>query len=232
MEFTPQNTQRTFKKLNLIENIRNNIVRKLPGVKSWSRMAVKSIQNGSKSNDRIIDYEKLSSEEKVKNMKKAAVLVCFFKKNNELFFPLIRRPMHEKNHPGQIALPGGSMEKNENLETTALREAFEEVGINPKSVNIIGRMTPLPVPVSKYLIYPFVGVTNTEPEWKLNDKEVDELIIMSFNELINSDNGYSEKWEYKENPIRVPIFKVSNVEIWGATAAVLSELIDLSKSSN
>ena len=194
-------------------------------------MAVKPMQ-GKNTNERVINYEEWSSKENIKNMKKAAVLVCFFTRENEFFFPLIKRPMHERNHPGQIALPGGSMEINEALSETALREAFEEVGIKSDDVDIIGQMTPLPVPVSRYLIYPFIGITQAEPKWILNEKEVDELILVKFVDLIASDNGYYEKWKLNNKMLEVPIFKIMNIKIWGATAAILSELIDLSKGSS
>lgn len=212
----------------MIENIKENLESELPGINSWNRMAVKPIQDSNIDNEKIIRYEELLSKDKLKKMKKAAVLICFFKKDGEYHLPLIRRPMHEKNHPGQIALPGGAMEKNETLENTALREAFEEIGIVPENVDIIGKMTPLPIPVSKYLISPFIGIVDYEPKWNINKKEVDELIILKFKDLVNADNGYYEDWNLKDNMIRVPIFKVMNKEIWGATAAVLSELIDLS----
>ena len=100
-------------------------------------MAVEPVQDSRTINESIINYKERSSKENVKNMKKAAVLVCFFRKNNEYYFPLIKRPMHERNHPGQIALPGGSMEKNEALMTTALREAFEEIGLVLSSSDLI-----------------------------------------------------------------------------------------------
>ena len=195
-------------------------------------MAVKPMQGKKNINERVINYEEWSSKENIKNMKKAAVLVCFFTRENEFFFPLIKRPMHERNHPGQIALPGGSMEINEALSETALREAFEEVGIKSDDVDIIGQMTPLPVPVSRYLIYPFIGITQAEPKWILNEKEVDELILVKFVDLIASDNGYYEKWKLKDKMLKVPIFKIMNIKIWGATAAILSELIDISKGSS
>jgi len=195
-------------------------------------MAVKPMQGKKNINERVINYEEWSSKKDIKNMKKAAVLVCFFKRENEFFFPLIKRPMHERNHPGQIALPGGSMEINEALSETALREAFEEVGIKSDDVDIIGQMTPLPVPVSRYLIYPFIGITQAEPKWILNEKEVDELILVKFADLFASDNGYYEKWKLKNKTLKVPIFKIMNIKIWGATAAILSELIDLSKGSS
>jgi len=212
----------------LIENIKENLELKLPGILSWNRMAVKPINDNNIDNEKIIRYEELLSENKLSEMKQAAVLVCFFKKNGEYHIPLIRRPMHEKNHPGQIALPGGAMEENETLENTALREAFEEVGIIPENVEIIGKMTPLPVPVSKYLISPFIGVAKHEPKWNINKQEVDELIVLKFKNLIDSNNGYYEDWNLNGNTIRVPIFKIMNKEIWGATAAVLSELLDIS----
>ena len=110
-----------------------------------------------------------------------------------------------------------------------MREAFEEVGIQPNDVDVVGEMTPLPVPVSRYLIYPFIGITQAEPKWILNEKEVDELIVLKFLDLINSDNGYYEEWNLRGNQVKVPIFKVMGKTIWGATATVLSELLDLIK---
>ena len=137
--------------------------------------------------------------------------------------------MHEKNHPGQIALPGGAMEKDETLENTAIREAFEEVGITPNDAEIIGEMTPLPVPVSNYVISPFVGIINKEPEWNINEDEVEELIILKLDDLISADNGYSEYWNLRGNQVNVPIFKLMDKTIWGATATVLCEFLDLIK---
>ena len=212
----------------MIKIIKEKLELKLPGIDSWNRMAVKPINNKNIDNNEIVRYEKNLSEKKINEMKLAAVLVCFFKRKDEYYLPLIKRPMHEKNHPGQIALPGGAMEENETLERTALREAFEEVGIIPENIEILGKMTPLPVPVSKYVITPFIGITEHEPKWNINENEVDELIILKFKDLIDSNNGYYEDWNLNGNMLRVPIFKIINKKIWGATAAVLSELIVLS----
>ena len=212
----------------LINKLRKSLAKELPGINSWERMAVKS-QEGSIESESLQKYSKWLTEEKLSVMKKAAVLIGFFEKENNWHFPLIKRPMHEKNHPGQIALPGGAREKNETLEETALREAFEEVGIIPNNVEIIGKLTPLPVPVSNYLIYPFVGIINKEPEWKINDDEVAELMILKLDDLIEADNGYSENWDLRGNKVKVPVFKLSDKTIWGATATVLCEMLDLIK---
>ena len=192
-------------------------------------MAVKSQEGQSIESESLQKYSDWLTKEKLSVMKKAAVLIGLFQKDGEWYFPLIKRPMHEKNHPGQIALPGGAMEKDETLETTAKREAFEEVGITPSDVEIIGEMTPLPVPVSNYVISPFVGIINKEPKWRINEEEVEELIILKLDDLIHADNGYSEDWHLRGNLVNVPIFKLMDKTIWGATATVLCELLDLIK---
>ena len=213
----------------LIERLQKRLAGELPGIKSWERMAVKSQEGQSIESESLQKYSDWLTKEKLSVMKKAAVLIGLFQKEGEWYFPLIKRPMHEKNHPGQIALPGGAMEKDETLETTAIREAFEEVGITPSDVKIIGEMTPLPVPVSNYVISPFVGIINKEPKWKINKDEVEELIILKLDDLISADNGYSEDWNLRGNQVKVPIFKLMDKTIWGATATVLCELIDLIK---
>jgi|TARA_B110000263_G_scaffold96876_1_gene84592 8-oxo-dGTP pyrophosphatase MutT (NUDIX family) len=211
----------------LITKLKNNLKNELPGINSWKRMAVKSEKDGILESESLEKYERILSKEKLASMKKAAVLLALFKKNNEWYFPLIKRPMHERNHPGQIALPGGAKEEDEKLNYTAIREAFEEVGIKTESVDIIGKLTPLPVPVSGYLIYPFIGILKKEPKWILNEDEVDELIITKVSELVNTDNYYSETWELHGNKVEVPHFRINDHVIWGATASVLSEFIDL-----
>ena len=213
----------------LIERLQQRLKEELPGIKSWDRMAVKSKKGESIESESLQKYSDWIAEEKLSAMKKAAVLIALFQREDGWYFPLIKRPMHEKNHPGQIALPGGAMEKNETLEKTALREAFEEVGIIPSKVEIIGTLTPVPVPVSNYVISPFVGIIEIEPEWKINKDEVEELIILKLDDLISADNGYSEDWNLRGNQVKVPIFKLMDKTIWGATATVLCELIDLIK---
>jgi len=211
----------------LITKLKNNLKNELPGINSWKRMAVKSEKDGILESESLEKYERILSKEKLASMKKAAVLLALFNKNNEWCFPLIKRPMHERNHPGQIALPGGAKEDDEKLNYTAIREAFEEIGIKTESVDIIGKLTPLPVPVSGYLIYPFIGILKKEPKWILNEDEVDELIITKVSELVNADNYYSETWELHGNKVEVPHFRINDHVIWGATASVLSEFIDL-----
>ena len=90
-------------------------------------------------------------------------------------------------------------------------------------------MTPIPVPVSGYLVQTYIGIIDKEPEWKLSKDEVADFFILKLSELIGADNGYYEKWVLRGFDAKVPIFKIGDLKIWGATASVLSEFIELTK---
>ena len=210
----------------MIDRIKKNLNEELPGVNSWAKMAVRSVKDEKDNLEILNDW---LSKENLKSLKDAAILIALFEKDGEICFPMIKRPENIKNHPGQIALPGGSKEKEESLEQTALREAQEEIGIDPDKVEIIGKLTPIPVPVSGYLVQTYIGIIDEEPEWKLSKDEVADFFILKLSELIGADNGYYEKWNLRGFDAKVPIFKIGNLKIWGATASVLSEFIELTK---
>ena len=213
----------------MIRKLKANLNDELPGIRAWAKMAVKSRGGENVESESLQLFNDWLSKERLDSLSQAAVLIGLFDKDGDTWFPLIKRPENEKNHPGQIALPGGAKEENESLEETALREAHEEIGIEPDDVQIIGKLTPLPVPVSGYLIHPYVGIIKKEPEWKINEDEVAEFFLLKLSELLKSDNGYSEKWTLRGFEVDVPIFKVMNQTVWGATASVLSEFIELAK---
>ena len=210
----------------MIEKIKANLEGELPGVSTWAKMAVRSV-NDEKDNLQILND--WLSKDNLNALKDAAILIVLFEKDDEICFPMIKRPDNVKNHPGQIALPGGAKEKKESLEETALREAQEEIGIDPDKIEIIGKLTPIPVPVSGYLVQTYVGIMDEEPEWKLSKDEVADFFILKLSELLDSDTEYYETWELRGFEAKVPIFKVNDLKIWGATASVLSEFIELTK---
>ena len=210
----------------MIDRIKANLEGELPGVSTWAKMAVKSIKDEKDNLQILNDW---LSNENLNALKDAAILIIMFEKDDEICFPMIKRPDNVKNHPGQIALPGGAKEKEESLEETALREAQEEIGINPDTIEIIGKLTPIPVPVSGYLVQTYVGIMDEEPEWKLSKEEVADFFILKLSELLDSDTGNYETWELRGFEAKVPIFKVNELKIWGATASVLSEFIELTK---
>lgn len=166
-----------------------------------------------------------------KNPKKAAVLALFYPdKNNKTRLLLTERASYNGKHSAQVSFPGGKIDiEDKNLETTALRETFEEVGIIPKDIKIIRQLSDSYIPPSNFLVAPFIGFTKTKPVFKPN-YEVANIIEVLVSDLLNDLNLTSVNMEtsYMKN-IKVPCFKLSNYVVWGATAMMLSEIKDLFK---
>jgi 8-oxo-dGTP pyrophosphatase MutT (NUDIX family) len=146
------------------------------------------------------------------------------------FIPLtIRRPdlLH---HPGQISLPGGGLDHGEMHEAAALREAEEEIGVDPSTVRILGALTPLYVIVSGYVVAPFVGVVDARPEFRPEAREVAEIIEVPLGVLLDPARrmrGTKTREGYK---LDFPYFAVGDEaqhQVWGATAMILSEFAEL-----
>lgn len=166
---------------------------------------------------------------KASNPRKAAVLALFYpNENQETTFLLTQRASYKGTHSAQISFPGGKIEKSDkNLETTALREAFEEVGILKSSVEIIRELTDVYIPPSNFLATPFIGFVGKKPTFKTNH-EVAQIIEVSLQDLLheNSLTTVNLSTSYMNN-IDVPCFKLNDYVVWGATAMMLSEIKEL-----
>jgi 8-oxo-dGTP pyrophosphatase MutT (NUDIX family) len=151
----------------------------------------------------------------------AATLLLIYLQDGELFFPLIRRSdRKDDHHRGQISLPGGHMEKNENPVETAIRETAEEIGVDVYTHEIAGMLTPLPIPHSGFIVHPSVAYTERRLQFSPDPKEVEEIIHVRLSELLE----HPEKGRFNlENGYQVPGFLFSNVNVWGATAMILNE---------
>jgi len=160
----------------------------------------------------------------------AAVLISLFQQDGRWRFPLIKRAKDEYVHSGQIALPGGRIEAGETPVESALREAEEEVGLNPEKVRIIGQLTPLLIPVSKFLVFPVVGIVREEPKWTRNSTEVDSIFTVSIDEILDDSIVKSEMWKFAVGVRNVPFFYLNRHKVWGATAMILSEFKSVLKS--
>lgn len=149
----------------------------------------------------------------------------------ELHVVLIRRPDYEGVHGGQISFPGGRREPEETLETTALRETKEEVGVPPDSVQIIGRLSPLYTPPSNFCIYPFVGYRADRPAFRPNPDEVAAILEPSLSCLLDPATCKEELWHFATaGPRRIPYFDIFGHKVWGATAMMLSEFVTILSS--
>ncbi|MFN3997262.1 NUDIX hydrolase [Algoriphagus sp.] len=163
------------------------------------------------------------------NHRKSGVLILFYPDRDSTFFPLIKRPEYAGYHSGQVALPGGKMEINdENIIQTALREAEEEVGIDRTQVKILGNLSDLYIPTSNFLVSPVVGFLEERPEFLAEEKEVSRIIQAELPNLFKPEIRKQKILRLSQNlSLDTPYFAIDGEVVWGATAMILNELIQV-----
>ncbi len=159
----------------------------------------------------------------------SAVLILLYPTQDEIRFILTKRTMEVEHHKGQISLPGGVKESNETLTETALRETWEELGINPDDIHVFGSLSPLHVKISGFEIQPFVGWMNEEPSIVPHAGEVEDVFSISLGDLLNDESRNEDIWTIRGYKVHVPFFMFNNTPVWGATAMILSEFRELIK---
>ena len=160
--------------------------------------------------------------------RKSAVLIPIYENKEEQYFVLTKRAQGVMYHKGQISFPGGAYDKEDGeLRATALREAFEEIGVNPGDVEILGNLDDQVTYTSRFVITPFVGAIPYPCRFKVNHREVEELIEVPVSVLLipsayvpetMDDEGKSHPWGH---------YLYGNHKITGITARMLKQLIDL-----
>lgn len=167
----------------------------------------------------------------INSVRKAAVMMLFYPKNGVTHLLLIVRNSYPGVHSSQIAFPGGKVEEIDfDLKQTALRETHEEIGIHPNDIDVIRDFSSIYIPPSNFLVYPFLGVSQTELTFNLQEEEVAGIIELPLSALLddtimsikNLETSYSKL-------IEVPVFQIEEHTVWGATAMMLSELKDVLK---
>ncbi len=140
---------------------------------------------------------------------------------------LTRRTDHLRNHPGQISFPGGRVEESESVHEAAVREAHEEVGLDPESVHIIGELDPLTTFVSNSLIVPVVARIEGIPSFILQEEEVARVMLTPLQDLVRKDTYHNEWWARPQGDINIHFFELDDETVWGATGRILRQLIDV-----
>lgn len=195
----------------VLVNMKNALVKPLPGKKAHIEAAPY----------RKVDFDK----EKLPTHKVSAVLILLFPKNNEWHLALIERSKYDGKHSGQIALPGGKKEdQDNNVIETALRETEEEIGVVKKSVEVLGQLSEIFIPVSNYLVYPVIGYVNNSPNFIPDKKEVEQVLEVKLKDLLAHKTMGEGKIKFSSGTVlKTPVFKLNNQIVWGATAMMLNE---------
>ena len=136
-----------------------------------------------------------------------------------------------RKHTGQVSFPGGSVDPHESFESAALREASEEVGIAPAEVRVLGRLTPLHIPVSGFRLHPVVGIATARPNFVAAEWEVARILEVPVDDL-RDPARIQREWQRREAmgkpyDVEIPYFSIEGQKVWGATAMALAEFLAL-----
>ena len=200
-------------------------------ISTISEVALPSVASHLK----MAPLERIESLEKQKDFsdgaKKAAVMMLFYPKGETAHLVLIVRNSYPGVHSSQIAFPGGKVEESDaNLEETALRETFEEIGIPSNKIKVVRSFSSIYIPPSNFLVFPFMGISLTELEFVLQEEEVAGIIELPVSMLLDDSIIFHKILDTSyANALRVPVFQIEDHSVWGATAMMLSELKDVLK---
>jgi 8-oxo-dGTP pyrophosphatase MutT (NUDIX family) len=191
----------------------------LPGWEAQVRMT---------SRDRVpISKESIMSSDS----KQAGVLVLLYPLDDDVGIVFMRRTEYNGVHSGQISFPGGKREKEDfSSEDTAVRETHEELGIDGEDITIIGRLTDLYIPPSNFHVTPVVGYMVDQPEYIPDPVEVADVIEIRLSDLLNENNFKIQEIKVNDLRINAPTYQIGRHVIWGATAMMLSEFIQIVRS--
>ena len=198
----------------LVRRLQDALSQPLPGLEAQLRMAPSP----------RIGWDPLQIPEETHD---GAALVLIYPHEDAFFLPLTVRGSGLRNHTGQVSLPGGRVDEGETIEAAALREAEEEIGVDRGSVLVLGRLTPLHIPVSNYLLHPVVGFLPARPVFHRAEWEVARIIEPTLAQLRDAATVKRELQRRATGgqtiDVDVPFFDIDSEKVWGATAMVLAE---------
>ena len=157
----------------------------------------------------------------------AAVLVPLLEVKGETHVLFIKRPETMSTHQGEIAFPGGKLDPavDVDVRAAALREAREEIGLDPAAVEIVARLEGVATAASRFRISPFVGFLDRPPEIAINPAEVVKVLQVPLSELMEASLYREERWDSFRPDMSVFFFELADETVWGATARILTDLL-------
>ena len=157
----------------------------------------------------------------------SAVLIGLFQSPKGVEVILTRRSHQLTNHRGEISFPGGRLDEGETVIAAALREAQEEIGINPSEAQVIAELSAMSTVVSNSHIVPIVARFEKRPKMQPMNSEVDRVFTVRLSELIRSDTYNQEHWKFPGRELQINFFYLDDETIWGATARMLLQVLNL-----
>jgi len=166
-----------------------------------------------------------------KGSPQAGVLVPLFRRDNKSFLLLTQRSSDLRKHSGQISFPGGKLENiDDSIIDTALRETYEEIGIPPQQVSIIGKFNDFSTPYYR-CVTPVLAVIEPQDEYQIQEAEIDHVIEVPLEDLLDPTIHHTEQWEFEGNYYTIHFYSWAGngaqYEIWGATAGVIAQLLQI-----
>ena len=167
------------------------------------------------------------SQEWISTARLSAVLVPVVQTSVGPSLILTKRAAHLKNHRGEISFPGGRVEESESHQDAALRETEEEIALLRSNVVIVGQLDALTTFVSNSVIVPVVAVVQTLNELVASEAEVSRIMVVPIAELMRPDTYRNEWWPTARGDLNIHFFELDNETIWGATARIIRQFIDV-----
>ncbi len=201
--------------ISLIESLKSKLLQDLPGWDAQKRMSpVKTAK-----------YRETASDAK----KAGVMLLLHPNEDNDLSLFYIKRASHNPNdkHGGQISFPGGQMDhEDKDFVDTSIRETYEEIGINPTEIEVLGQLTSIYVFASNFYVQPVVGFLPYNPTLVLQESEVDYTIQTSLETLTDPSTIQTKDFKFGSfNVKNMPYYNIQNEVLWGATAMITSEFL-------
>jgi 8-oxo-dGTP pyrophosphatase MutT (NUDIX family) len=195
----------------LIGDIKNRLSQSLPGWNAQRQMATET-------------HRQARLKAPASAQQAGVLLLLYPGDQNHLCFPLIQRPTYNGAHSGQIAFPGGKIEpQDQSIIDTALRETQEEIGVEVGYSQVLGQLSDLYIPVSRFVVSPVVAFINEKPQYRRDPFEVADTLDVAAHDFLNAHKRAIQKIEVGEFTLEAPTYIIQNQLIWGATAMMLAE---------
>ena len=197
--------------------LKERLQQSLPGKNAHNRMLPEPADNSPELPQKSIDSSGHPS----------GVLVPLFPGDAGDLHVILTVRTESIRHAGQISFPGGRSDSDETIIETALRETHEEIGIPSSKIEVRGTLSPFYLYRTDNRITPVVGTLHNKPDMQRNEAEVAEIITVRLDDLLSQSYLKREKWELSNATYWVPYWDFHRVPLWGATAMMMSELLEI-----